>query len=76
MALSLEDRKKISKILPRGAKTEISRRISMHHAMVYGWFAGRHSSMRVEQAVIAYLEEYNAYRAKVNNTLSIMNKEQ
>lgn len=73
MALSLEDRKKIAKILPRGAKLEISRRISVHRITVSAWFAGRHSSMRVEQAVITYLEEYASYKERVKNALEITN---
>ena len=73
MALPLEDRKKIAKILPRGAKSEISRRVSMHRAVVSDWFTGRHSSMRVEQAVITYLEEYASYKERVKNALEITN---
>lgn len=73
MALSLEDRKKIAKILPRGAKSALSKRVSVSRSVVSGWFAGTNSSMRVERAVITYLEEYASYKERVKNALKITN---
>ncbi|EFM01871.1 hypothetical protein [Hoylesella marshii] len=58
MALSIEYRKKISAMLPLGAKTDIAEGSGLCRNNVYGWFNGKSSNPKIEKAVLDYFNSH------------------
>ena len=78
MALSIEYRKKISAMLPLGAKTDIAEGSGLCRNHVYGWFNGKSSNPKIEKAVLdyfhTYMQEYKLEQQRRKEAVSFLDK--